>query len=135
MTEKSKRGRKKITPTPEQIKEAGQMAVFGCLDKDIYQFLKISHDTYYKWMREFPEFSEEINKGRATGVVRVAGKHFQAAMAGDVKAQQFFLARRGGFHETTQIQPLGKDGERASWSVEFINSDLNKGDNSDESEI
>lgn len=39
-------------------------AMQGSTDEDIYTMLGISHDTFYKWKNEKPEFAEAVKKGK-----------------------------------------------------------------------
>jgi len=37
----------------------------GLVDKQIYKNLKISHETFYRYIKIFPEFSEALKKGKS----------------------------------------------------------------------
>ncbi len=39
-------------------------ALSGMTDKEMYTMLEISHDTFYKWKRERPEFADALKKGK-----------------------------------------------------------------------
>ena len=121
----SVRGRKLIEITPDMIAQAKTMAAAGCNDKQIYQALGMSHDTFYKKKKNITEFSDAIDQSRAQGIAVIANAHYQAARNGNIKAQQFFLKTRAGFHETQQHQMLDESGERSKWEVKFVNADSN----------
>lgn len=120
-----KGGKKKKVITPAILKRAEQLASRGLYDKDIMPLIGISHDTFYRWRNESPEFSEAIDRGRASGHAQVANKLFESAMAGNVSACQYYLARRAGWKETQQVQALDEHGERTKWQIEFVNADKN----------
>lgn len=122
----AKVGRKPIQITKKMIEQTRNMAAAGCDDKQIYAALGWSHQTFYRKRKngELSELDEVISEARAQGIAVIANAHFQAAKNGNVKAQQFFLSTRGGFHHTQQIQALDEKGERMRWSVEFVNADM-----------
>ena len=39
-------------------------ALQGTTDKEMMQYLGISHETFYKWKKNYPEFNEAIKAGR-----------------------------------------------------------------------
>jgi hypothetical protein len=51
----------------------------GSTDKVIYTKLKISYDTYYRYLNEFPEFSEMIKNERKISIEEVEDALFKSA--------------------------------------------------------
>ncbi len=51
----------------------------GATDKEIYEKLGISHDLYYRWKREKPEFYEAQKAGREIADLEVEAASFKAA--------------------------------------------------------
>lgn len=119
----AKRGKKPRPITKQDISQAKKLAQVGCTDEQIFNALGVSRNYFYQKIKENDDFNDAIKQGRAQGVAMIANRHFEAALNGNIKAQQFFLSRRGGFHETTQLQALDGNGEKANWTVEFVNAD------------
>ena len=124
MTEKLKRGRKKKICTDATLRKVEKLASRGLYDKDIWPIIGINRDLFYEWKRENSDFSEALDRGRSIGHHDIADKLFESAMAGNVSAMQYFLARRCGWSDTQQYQALDEKGERTKWNVTFVNSDL-----------
>jgi len=62
-----KRGRKtlwEILDMPERLTAITGWAMQGSTDKDIYEMLGISKDTFYEWKRKYSEFADALKKGR-----------------------------------------------------------------------
>src|SRR5215469_10194638 len=99
-TPKNPGGRPKWMPTAEQIRIAEGMAARGLTYEEIARNLGISVDTLLERRKEFSEFSDAIQKGRAAGIAMMASVVYD--MARDPKvptdlrlgAAQFFLDRR-----------------------------------------
>lgn len=49
---------------PDKLESVKGWAMNGSTDIEICEMLGISHDTFYKWKNEKPEFSEAIKKGK-----------------------------------------------------------------------
>lgn len=86
-----KTGRKsKLPDTKEEI--LGYLRV-GHTDKDACMLAGISHETFYSWIREFPEFSDTVKKARlASKDVHV--KLIQKAAKKSWMAAAWFLERK-----------------------------------------
>jgi hypothetical protein len=65
--------------------------------------LGIGSSTLYKKKNELIEFMEAIEKGKASGIGRVANKLFDLAMEGNVTAAIFFLKARAGWRDQGPI--------------------------------
>jgi hypothetical protein len=94
---KSNAGRKKkYNKTFPEL--AGQYASEGMTDVEMCKKLCISHDSFYKYKKEYPEFAEAIDKGK---------KEINH------KVEQALLKRALGFdyEETTTEYASGKDGK------------------------
>jgi len=72
----------------------------------------ISHETFCEWQRQFPEFSEAVQKAKAHGVHERLKIIRTAAKRGNVKAAQWWLERvcpeffgqRPSDEEATEVQ-------------------------------
>tara|TARA_R110000772_G_scaffold42318_1_gene98307 strand:- start:13303 stop:13695 length:393 start_codon:yes stop_codon:yes gene_type:complete len=114
-----KRGRKLITIGTKEINKVEQLAARGLLDKEIMVMLGWSHDTFYKKKKLHSEFSDAIERGRASGHAAVANKLFDACMKDNISAIQYYLARRAGWVEPKQEIATGGD-EAPSVNVSFV---------------
>lgn len=97
-------GRKPRKITQEEIKQVEMLAGRGLLDKEIMAVLGMSHDFFYRKKRELNEFNDAIVRGRAKGHASVANKLYDACMAGNVSAMQYYLARRAGWTEKHEFE-------------------------------
>ena len=73
------------------------MAREGALDKDIARALNISQDTFYRYVKEHPEFSESLKRGKAPV---------------NYKVENALLKRCLGYNYvevTKEMRPVGKD--------------------------
>lgn len=73
---------------------AQKLALLGCIDKEIADFLEITVSTLNKWKKEFPEFAEALKKGKLVADSRVAEALYRKAIGGyTVKSQKAFVDR------------------------------------------
>lgn len=88
--------------SPEVIKNAGTLAANGMTDRGIYNYLGISHETFYRWLKlgeekktgPAHEFSETIKKGRAHLEGDCLKDIIQAGKSGEWQARAWILERR-----------------------------------------
>lgn len=69
-------------------------AKLGLSIEQICQNLGIGRTTFYNYSRENPELNKRIRKARIKSVQMVAGKLYENALEGDIKAQKLFLQSR-----------------------------------------
>lgn len=81
----AKRGRKPLD-YQKHIVQLEQVLSSGATVKDACAYVGVSQETFYLWLRSYPEFSEVIEKARAQGKVecvalirRAARENWQAA--------------------------------------------------------
>ncbi len=96
-----KRGRK---PIEINLKEIETLAAQGLTDEKIYDYLGISHDTFYKRKREMAEFTEALRRGRARGEATLANKLFQKATNGNSEDIKYILERRFGWGKVDKFE-------------------------------
>lgn len=97
----NKRGRK---PIEINLKEIETLAAQGLTDEKIYDFLGISHDTFYKRKRQMSEFAEALSRGRARGEAKLASVLFQKATAGNSEDIKYILERRFGWSKVDKFE-------------------------------
>lgn len=66
----------------------------GLSDEQIAKNLSISLSTFYKWKKEFSEFSESLKRSKEIADYEVENALFKKAKMGDVTAQIFWLKNR-----------------------------------------
>lgn len=54
----------KYSGTPKELKAVQKMAELGCIDVEFADYLDITRSTYYEWLKEHPEFSDAIKRGK-----------------------------------------------------------------------
>ena len=82
----AKVGRPKWIPNDKTLKDVEAMASRGSTNKEIALCLGISHDTLYAKKRQYKQFSDAIELGRAKGALKINNKMFEKAMDGDFQA-------------------------------------------------
>ena len=97
-------GRKPHKLTEDDIRKVETLAGRGLLDKEIMAVMGWKKDFFYDRKKDNLEFSEAIEKGRATGHASIANKLFESAMSGNVSAMQYYLARRAGWSEKHEVE-------------------------------
>lgn len=106
----AKAGRK---PIEINLKQVESLAAQGLSNEKIYDYLKISHQTFYRKKRELSELSEALSQGRAKGTAKIANVLFNKAAAGDNACMFFYLERKAGWvrQETVKHEGGGPDGK------------------------
>ncbi|MCE5229019.1 hypothetical protein LLG95_05420 [bacterium] len=115
--------RPKWEPTAQDLKNAERLAARGLSMDQIALSLGIVPSTLYKKKKLHREFTEAIERGRATGIAQVANALFQNATGfthpdsgqyfpPDTKAQVAFLSRRDpeNWSERRQLELTGAGG-------------------------
>lgn len=66
----------------------------GLTDEQIANNLAISIDTFYKYKKKYPEFSESLKRGKEIVDYEVENALLQNALNGNITAQIFWLKNR-----------------------------------------
>lgn len=104
---KTKRGAKGKY-SKQIVKDVCEVLKEGMTDKTAYDYVKISHDTFYKWVREIPEFSEAIARARAEGKFTLH-QVVTKASEDDWRAAAWILSHRWSeeYSEKSQVEHKG----------------------------
>ena len=116
-------GRPAFEITKEVLKKVETLAAQGLTLRETALALGISYQTLNEKSKEYSDFSEAIDAGRAKGVAQVANALFQKAIGGDVTAQKHYLNNRGdGWSERQSSEHSGPNGGpiRTDSIFEFI---------------
>lgn len=100
---------KKFIATPELIEDIQKHYSGGATLKQIAYALGIAPDTLAKEIRDNPELSRALHKGRLDKVSGLIGKAFQMAMEGDRVMIIFLLKCIGRFSEAGPKNDAGDD--------------------------
>jgi len=84
-------GRPRIEITETMITEAQRLAGLGLTKQQVALSLGIHRDTLRKKESEYIGLSDAIKRGRVSAIVEVSNALFQAALAGNITAQIFWL--------------------------------------------
>ena len=105
-------GRPKFEITPEVCKKAESLAAQGLTLAQIARVLGICYDTLNERRKEYSEFSEAIETGKAKGIAAVTNSMFNKAKAGDTQAAKYFLNNRdnANWSERKELNVGGQDG-------------------------
>lgn len=104
------RGRKAIQ---FDLTEVEKLASHGLTERQIYLCLGISHETFYKNKRINIEFTEALEKGKATGLALVSNALFENALEGNTTAQIFYMKCRGDFGQWPDRREITGPGGQA----------------------
>ena len=73
-------GGSKTKYTKELFEKTKILATRGATDKEIYKTLSISHDSYYNYLKKYPEYSEMIKEARDVPIDQVEAALFKTAI-------------------------------------------------------
>jgi hypothetical protein len=97
-----RQGRKNHTPTAEQRKQVETLAGYGLTVEQIGYVLACSHDTVKR------HYVEELERGQAVAVAKVAQTAFQMATSGNEPAMtMFWLKTRARWREVHEVAGEG----------------------------
>ena len=80
-----------VAPRLEEIKDWCRN---GATDLEIYTRLGIGKDSFYEYKKQFPEFSDTLKYSKEYCDGQIENALFEAAKAGNVTAQIFWLKNR-----------------------------------------
>lgn len=66
----------------------------GATDKDVYERLGVSADSFYEYKKKQPEFSELLKNSKDYCDAKVENALYEAALSGNITAQIFWLKNR-----------------------------------------
>jgi hypothetical protein len=79
--------------SPAFLQEAEKLATIGVTQKDMAYYWNVHPDTVTNWKRDYPEFSDAINRGDAGKRISLLTAMFQNAVHKKNPAVQIFLAK------------------------------------------
>ena len=91
---KSNAGRPKIVPDAAMRKKAERLASQGLTLEQIAHTLGICYQTLNEKRKEYTDFSDAIERGRAKGIAVITNSLFERAQDGDVSAIRYYLNNR-----------------------------------------
>jgi len=80
--------------TPERVKAITDALRLGVTVEDACEYGDISAETFYKWLREKPDFAEAVKKSFASATVALVGRIRREAEEGAWQAAAWLLERR-----------------------------------------
>lgn len=81
-----------------------QLSARGYDVAKICRAVGISRKTFYRWCELHPTFSEQVEKAKAQGELKLADKAWKMALDGDGAMIRFILARRFGWSTTHKVE-------------------------------
>ena len=115
----SKRGRKPIVFSDEQIAQVEALAAFFTVEQ-IADYFGIGRTTFFELMNRQPEISERYKKGRSKAIGRVAKTLVEQAAEGNMTAAIFYLKTQGGWRETQSVDLSNSDGSLNPTVIELV---------------
>jgi len=92
--QKSNGGRPPFEITEEVLTKVEQFAAQGLTRDQIARCLGMSERTVYEKQKEFPQFLQAIEDGKAKGVATISNALFGTAKEGHFPAQRYYLQNR-----------------------------------------
>ena len=88
------------------------LASRGLTNEQICEYLGVSHETLYQRIKEYPEITEALKRGKAKGIAEISNTLFNQAKEGNVTASIFWLKCNAGWKEPTIVKVSGdEDGD------------------------
>lgn len=100
-------GRPSFEVTNKVIEKVERLAATGLNLKEIAAVLGISYDTLNEKRKEFSEFSEAIEGGRAKGVGMIKNRFFEKAKDGDNHCMTLYLKNYSDLTDRQDIKHSG----------------------------
>jgi len=114
-------GRPPFEITPEIIERVEELAAQGLPKYQIAHVLGIHYDTLNEKTKEYPEFSDAIERGKAQGIETITNALFHKAQTGDTSAIKYYLNNRSDdWSETQKHEHSGP----AGGPIETINREM-----------
>lgn len=100
-------GRPPIVIDDELLGKAESLAAQGLNLEQIAYSLNMGVSTLYEKKKDYPEFVEAIDRGKAKGVAQIANRMFTKALTGDNTCMIFYLKAQGGWRDNLDINLTG----------------------------
>lgn len=100
-------GRPKFEITQKVLVKSKKLAASGLTLKEIAAHLLISYETLNEKRKEFSEFSDAIEGGRAKGVGVIKNRFFEKAKNGDNHCMTLYLKNYSDFTDRQDIKHSG----------------------------
>jgi hypothetical protein len=101
---------KKYEPTSEQRKLVEKLAGLNCTQAEIIDCVPWGNDREIDLKTLRKHFRHELDRGHSLVNMRLRGKLYEEAMAGNTACLIFLAKSRLGMKETTVVEQTGKDG-------------------------
>lgn len=96
--------------TPETIQRLEEAFKIGATDKEAYVYANISHETYYKHLKENEEFAERMETAKQFPILAMKKVVIQAAVSGDKQSAQWYLERKKKDEFAQRTELTGSEG-------------------------
>lgn len=103
-----------------------ELASNGLKDSQIAHCLEVSANVFRNAKKAHPVIAEMVDRGRSTGINRVANALFEDAIAGKTQAQIFFLKTVAGWSDQQQQGTASQSADDAFALVEEEQNALKK---------
>ena len=115
------RGRPAFEITPEIIERVEKLAAQGLPKYQIAHLIGISYETLNEKTKDYPDFSDAIERGKAQGIETITNTLFTKARTGDTAAIKYYLNNRSEeWSETQKHEHSGPSGG----PIETINREM-----------
>lgn len=104
-------GQPKWHPTKLQLEAVKELARIGADHEQMASSLKISKTTFYRELRENPQFMDAITEGETDGAISAMNAMMEMVKKKDFRAIRFYLEHRGGRNYQPKLQLTGANDE------------------------
>jgi DNA-binding XRE family transcriptional regulator len=113
---------------PPDLKKVEQYAAQGMTQDQIAAALGINRSTLYDKKKQFRDFADAIDRGKAKGISIVTSRLMQQVESGNTDAIKFYLSRRADWRETPAgsiTVESGQDGAKTKITLTDLYKQMN----------
>lgn len=107
--------------TEDTIRKLSQAFSLDCSVKEACMYANISTDTYYRWIKEFPELSDEFERLRQLPIFRARMRVIKGIDESFDNALKYLkVKKRDEFWTAKPVEPKKEDNSHVTMSNDFI---------------
>ena len=72
--------------------QAYKLCLLGATDKELADFFNVNEDTIYEWLKVYPQFSEEVKRGKIIADAEIAESFYNRAKGFEIDTEKVFCS-------------------------------------------